>query len=70
MERRDEQGLEVSAEWSDCMFPFAIDHTYVVFAWKDAKGPPAASICTRTTESSKAADVIAALGPATTPVSR
>jgi hypothetical protein len=61
--------LEVSAEVSDCMYPFAIDHTYVVFAWKEAKGGPATSICTRTMESSKAAEVIAALGPATPPKS-
>jgi hypothetical protein len=51
------------------MFPFEIDHTYVVFARKDAKGAPAASICTRTLESSKAGDVIALLGPATMPKS-
>lgn len=57
--------LEVSAEVSDCMYPFALDHTYVVFAWKDAKGGPATSICTRTMESSKAVEIIAALGPAT-----
>ena len=61
--------LAVSSEVSDCTFPFKIDRTYVVFAWKDAKGSPAASMCTRTIESSKAADVIAALGPAT-PISR
>ena len=42
--------LAVSAEMSDCMFPFEIDRTYVVFAWKDAKGGPATSICTRTIE--------------------
>jgi hypothetical protein len=62
--------LTVSADQSDCMFPFAVDHAYVVFAWKDAKGNPATSICTRTIESSKAADVIAALGPPTAPVAR
>ena len=61
--------LAVSADFSDCMFPFEIDHTYVVFARKDAKGAPATSICTRTLESSKAADVIVLLGPATTPKS-
>jgi len=61
--------VEVSSERSDCMFPFEMDHTYVVFAVKDAKGRAAASICTRTAESSQAAAVIAALGPAT-PVSR
>jgi len=57
--------LTVAADEGDCMFPFKIDQTYVVFAWKDAKGGPATSICTRTMESSKAADVIAQLGPAT-----
>ena len=61
--------LAVSAEVSDCMYPFEIDRSYVVFAWKDAKGGPATSICTRTMESSKAAEVIAALGPAATPKS-
>jgi hypothetical protein len=61
--------LEVSAEVSDCMYPFQIDRSYVVFAWKDAKGAPATSICTRTMESSKAGEVIAALGPATVPKS-
>jgi hypothetical protein len=30
--------VEVSSEWSDCVYPFEIDRTYVVFAWKDAKG--------------------------------
>jgi len=61
--------LTVASDESDCMFPFKIDQTYVVFAWKDAKGGPATSICTRTMESSKAADVIAQLGPATAPKS-
>jgi hypothetical protein len=61
--------VTVSAEVSDCMFPFAIDRSYVVFAWKDAKGQPATSICTRTTESSKAGDVIAQLGAAGIPKS-
>ena len=61
--------LAVSAEVSDCMFPFEIDHTYVVFAWKEATGGPATSLCTRTMESSKAADVLAQLGPATAPKS-
>jgi hypothetical protein len=60
--------LALTADESDCMFPFKIDQTYVVFAWKDAKGGPATSICTRTMESSKAAAVIAQLGPATSHV--
>jgi hypothetical protein len=61
--------LSVAAEVSDCMYPFAIDRSYVVFAGKDAAGGPAASICTRTTESSKATEVIAVLGPGTAPKS-
>ena len=61
--------LTVAADESDCMFPFKVDGIYVVFAWKDAKGSPATSICTRTIESIRAADPIAQLGPATTPKS-
>jgi hypothetical protein len=59
--------VEVSSEWSDCMFPFEIDRSYVVFAAKDAKGAPLTNTCMRTVESGKAADVIAALGPAARP---
>jgi hypothetical protein len=59
--------ISVSAEASDCMFPFAIDHTYVVFAGKDANGRPVTSICSRTSESGKAAEVLARLGPASVP---
>ena len=61
--------LTVSAQISDCMFPFEIDRTYVVFAWKDANGAPATGICTRTTEASKAAELIAQLGTASVPKS-
>jgi hypothetical protein len=61
--------LEVSAEISDCMYPFEIDRSYVVFAWKDTQGGPATSICTRTMESTRAGEVIAALGLATMPKS-
>ena len=59
--------IAVSAELNDCMFPFEIDRTYVVFARKDGKGRPAADTCTRTMESSKAADVLAHLGQSTAP---
>jgi len=62
--------VTVSAEGGDCMFPFEVDHTYVVFAWKDAKGGAATSVCTRTTESSKASDVIAALEHASGVIAR
>ena len=59
--------ISVSAEMSDCAFPFEIDHNYVVFAGKDDKGGPETSICTRTTESSKAAEVLAHLGQGSSP---
>lgn len=59
--------ISVSAEASDCMFPFEIDHTYVVFARKDASGRPVTSVCSRTSESGKAADVLAHLGQGTVP---
>ena len=59
--------ISVSAEASDCMFPFEVDHTYVVFAGKDAKGGPVTSRCSRTAESSKAVDVLAHLGPGSVP---
>ena len=59
--------ISVSAEMSDCVFPFEIDHIYVVFAGKDGKGAPETSICTRTMESSKAVDLLTYLGQGTTP---
>jgi hypothetical protein len=59
--------MSISSVWSDCMVPFEIDHTYVVFASKDGKGAPVTNSCTRTVESSKAADVLKHLGPATVP---
>jgi hypothetical protein len=59
--------ISVGAEMSDCMFPFEIDHTYIVFAGKDAKGAPSSGACTRTVESSKAAGVLAHLGAGTVP---
>lgn len=59
--------VTVAVDESDCMFLFEIDHTYVVFAGKDAKGRLVSSICTRTLESSKAAEVLAQLGQGTAP---
>jgi hypothetical protein len=59
--------IAVSLEESDCRFPFEMDHTYVVFAWKNSKGGPGTSICTRTVESGKAASVLAYLGQSTAP---
>jgi hypothetical protein len=59
--------ISVAAEASDCMFPFAIDHTYVVFAGKDNTGGAVTSICSRTSESGSAADVLARLGPGSVP---
>ena len=52
-----------SAEASDCMCPFAVDYTYVVFAGKDGTGRPVTSVSSRPSESGKAADVLARLGP-------
>jgi hypothetical protein len=62
--------ITIESELSDCMFPFAIDHSYVVFSWKDTKGVLSTGSCSRTMESNKAADLIAALGPATTLLAR
>ncbi len=45
------------------MCPFAVDYTYVVFAGKDGTGRPVTSVSSRTSESGKAADVLARLGP-------
>jgi hypothetical protein len=59
--------IALSTVVSDCMFWFEIDHTYVVFAWKDAKGNPTTLHCSWTVESSKAAEVLAHLGQATVP---
>lgn len=48
---------------SDCAFVFEAGHRYVVFARRDAKGRPTTSICTRTSESDRAKDLLKALGP-------
>ena len=55
--------IDVGAEVSDCMFPFEIGRTYVVFAHKDARGRPWTSICTRTMLRDKAEDIVRTLGP-------
>ena len=39
----------------------------VAFAGKDATGRPVMSVCSRTSESGKAADVLARLGPGSVP---
>lgn len=59
--------VSVFADEGDCAFPFEVDRVYVVFARRDPKGRPTTSICMRTTESSKAAGVIARLGPGAVP---
>jgi hypothetical protein len=57
--------VEVGAELSDCVFPFEIGVTYLVFAHRDARGRPSTNICTRTTALAKADAVLRALGPPT-----
>jgi len=57
--------LVLAADLSSCMFGFDVDKTYVVFAWKNAKGALTTHQCSRTIESSKAADLLAHLGPGT-----
>ena len=42
--------------------PVAVDYTYVVFAGKDGTGRPVTSVSSRTSESGKAADVLARPG--------
>ena len=59
--------MTVSSVVSDCMFGFQLDHTYVVFAWRDEKGQPTTLHCSPTVESSQAAKVLAHLGQATVP---
>ncbi len=51
-------------EDSDCAFAFEAGHRYVVFARRGAKGRATTSICMRTSEASRARDVLNALGPA------
>jgi hypothetical protein len=57
--------VELGAELSDCVFPFEIGVTYLVFAHHDARGRPSTNICTRTTALSKADPVLRALGTPT-----
>jgi hypothetical protein len=57
-----ERKIDIGADVSDCMFPFEIGRSYVVFAHKDDRGRPWTSICTRTAQPEKAGDVIRALG--------
>jgi hypothetical protein len=59
--------IAVASDLSSCMFSFEVDRTYVVFSWKDAKGELTTSHCSRTVESSQAADILAHLGQATVP---
>ena len=35
-----EEKIDIDADLSDCMFPFAIGRSYVVFAHKDGRGRP------------------------------
>jgi hypothetical protein len=59
--------MTVSQIWTDCIFVFEVDRTYVVFGWKDPTVGLTTLSCSRTVESSKAADVLAHLGRGTVP---
>ena len=54
--------VEVGAEVSDCMFPFEIGRSYLVFAHLDKRGRPWTSICTRTIQREKGDAIIQLLG--------
>jgi hypothetical protein len=54
--------ISVAVAMSDCMFPFEIGKTYLVFANKDALGRPTTNICTRTTALGEAAEITRLLG--------
>jgi hypothetical protein len=54
--------IEVGAEVSDCMFPFEIGRSYLVFAHRDAGGRSWTSICTRTIVRDKAEGIVRTLG--------
>ena len=57
--------VSVAVEVSDCMFPFEIGKTYLVFASKDARGRPTTNICSRTTTLDGAAEITRVLGAPT-----
>jgi hypothetical protein len=54
--------IEIGAEVSDCMFPFEIGRSYLVFAHMDKQGRPWTGICTRTIQRDKGDDIIQLLG--------
>jgi hypothetical protein len=54
--------ISLFMEASDCAFVFEAGHRYLVFARRDAKGRPTTSICTRTSETDRAREVLNALG--------
>jgi hypothetical protein len=58
-----EEKIDVGADLGDCVFPFAIGRSYVVFAHRDDRGRPWTSICTRTAQREKGDDIIRTLGP-------
>ncbi len=58
-----QERFSVSAELSDCMFPFEVGRAYLVFAHRDAQGRASTNICLRTRALDEAADVLRLLGP-------
>ena len=55
--------ITVFMDQGDCNFPFEAGHHYVVFARRDAKGRPTTGICSRTSQSDHAQEILKALGP-------
>ena len=55
----------VSAEMSDCLYPFRIGETYLVFAHRDERGRVWTDRCTRTTVLERAGAILGLLGAPT-----
>jgi hypothetical protein len=55
--------LSLFMDEGDCTFAFAAGRHYVVFAHRDPHGRPTTSVCSRTSESDHAQEVLKALGP-------
>jgi hypothetical protein len=58
-----QERFSVSAELSDCMFPFDVGRAYLVFAHLDAQARASTNICLRTRALDETADVLRLLGP-------
>ncbi len=59
--------MSVFTDDTDCAVAFEAGHHYVVFAHRDQKGRSTTSVCTRTSETDRAAAVLKLLGPSRRP---